>query len=267
MFEDILKKILTKEVVAPVIIVTVALIIYKVLVKVLTKFFDLKTVKVDEKRKKTLFNLSRNIVRILIIAVSTLLILEVYGIDTTSIITSLSVIGVVVGLAFQDLIKDFIAGISIVIEGQYRVGDTVQINGFKGEVINVGLKSTKLKAYTGEIMILANHLITDVINYNLSDSLALIDIDVAYESNIEKVEKVLTNLCERLSNELPYLKGKVELLGINSLEASSVRFRMTALTESMKQAIVQRQMLREVKLELDKNKIEIPYNQMVVRNG
>lgn len=267
MFEGILEKILTKEVVAPIIIVTVALIIYKVLVKVLTKFFDLKTVKVDEKRKKTLFNLSRNIVRILIIAVSTLLILEVYGIDTTSIITSLSVIGVVVGLAFQDLIKDFIAGISIVIEGQYRVGDTVQINGFKGEVINVGLKSTKLKAYTGEIMILANHLITDVINYNLSDSLALIDIDVAYESDIEKVEKVLTNLCERLSNELPYLKGKVELLGINSLETSSVRYRMTVLTESMKQAIVQRQMLREVKLELDKNKIEIPYNQMVVHNG
>jgi len=267
MFEDVLKRILTKEVVAPIIIVAVALIIYKVIVKLLTKFFTLKTVKVDEKRKKTLFNLSRNIVRILIVAVSTLLILEVYGIDTTSIITSLSVIGVVVGLAFQDLIKDFIAGISIVIEGQYRVGDTVQINGFKGEVINVGLKSTKLKAYTGEIMILANHLITDVINYNLSDSLALIDIDVSYESNIEIVEKVLTNLCERLSNELPYLKGKVELLGINSLEASSVRFRITALTESMKQAIVQRRMLREVKLELDKNKIEIPYNQMVVRNG
>lgn len=261
------EKILTKEVVAPIIIILVSLLIYKIIIKVLKRFFTLKTVKVDEKRKKTLFNLSRNIIRILIIAIGSLFILEVYGINTTSIITSLSVVGVVVGLAFQDLIKDFIAGISIVIEGQYRVGDTVQINGFKGEVINVGLKSTKLKAYTGEIMILANHLITDVINYNLSDSLALIDIDVAYESNIEKVEKVLTNLCERLSNELPYLKGKVELLGINSLEASSVRFRITALTESMKQAIVQRQMLREVKLELDKNKIEIPYNQMVVRNG
>lgn len=262
-----LEKILTKEVVAPIIIIVISFLIYNVIIKVLKKLFNLKSKKIDEKRKKTLFNLIRNIIRIFIIAIATLSILEVYGIDTTSIITSLSVIGVVVGLAFQDLIKDFIAGISIVIEGQYRVGDTVQINGFKGEVINVGLKSTKLKAYTGEIMILANHLITDVINYNLSDSLALIDIDVAYESNIEKVEKVLNDLCERLSNELPYLKGKVELLGINSLEASSVRFRMTVLTESMKQAIVQRRMLREVKLELDKNKIEIPYNQMVVRNG
>lgn len=262
-----LEKILVKEIVAPIIIVLVSLVFYNIIVKVLKKFFSLKTIKIDEKRKNTLYNLARNIIRILVIAISSLFILEVYGIDTTSIITSLSVIGVVVGLAFQDLIKDFIAGISIVIEGQYRVGDTVQINGFKGEVINVGLKSTKLKAYTGEVMILANHLITDVINYNLSDSLALIDIDVAYESNIEKVEKVLTKLCERLSNELPYLKGKVELLGINSLEASSVRFRITAQTESMKQAIVQRQILREIKIELDKNNIEIPYNQMVIHNG
>ena len=262
-----LEKILVKEVVAPIIIVLVALVLYNIIVKVLKKFFSLRTIKIDDKRKTTLFNLARNIIRILIIAIATLFILEVYGIDTTSIITSLSIIGVVVGLAFQDLIKDFIAGISIVIEGQYRVGDTVQINGFKGEVINVGLKSTKLKAYTGEVMILANHLITDVINYNLSDSLALIDIDIAYESDIEKVEKVLTKLCERLSNELPHLKGKVELLGISSLEASSVRFRISVVTESMKQAIVQRLILREVKIELDKNNIEIPYTQMVIHNG
>ena len=262
-----LEKILVKEEVAPIIIILVAFVFYNIIVKLLKKFFSLRTIKIDDKRKTTLYNLARNIIRILIIAIATLFILEVYGIDTTSIITSLSIIGVVVGLAFQDLIKDFIAGISIVIEGQYRVGDTVQINGFKGEVINVGLKSTKLKAYTGEVMILANHLITDVINYNLSDSLALIDIDIAYESDIEKVEKVLTKLCERFSNELPHLKGKVELLGISSLEASSVRFRISAVTESMKQAIVQRLILREVKIELDKNNIEIPYTQMVIHNG
>ena len=99
-------------------------------------------------------------------------------------------IGVVVGLAFQDLIKAFIAGITIVLEGQYRVGDIIEIAGFKGEVIYLGLKSTKIKANTGEIKIISNHLVADVINYSLSDSLAIVDIDIAYESNLEKVEKV-----------------------------------------------------------------------------
>jgi len=262
-----LDKILVKEIVAPIIIILLAILIYNVASGILKKFFYSKANRIDEKRKKTLLQLSRNIVRILIIILASLFILEVYGIDTKTLIASLSVIGVVLGLAFQDLLKDFIAGISIVIEGQYRVGDIVTINGFKGEVIAVGLKSTKLKAYTGEIMILANRLITDVINYNLSNSLAIVDIDVAYESDIEKVESVLKSLSEWLSSELPYLKGNVELLGINSLEASSIRFRMTVATESMKHFEVQRKMLRAIKLELDKQKIVIPYNQVVIHNG
>jgi len=262
-----LDKILVKEVIAPIVAITFSFFIYEILIKILKKFFQLNSKRIDPKRNKTLFNLARNIIRIILIILTILVLLEFYGFNTKSIIASLSVIGVVLGLAFQDLLKDFIAGVSIVIEGQYRVGDTVTINNFKGEVINVGLKSTKLKAYTGEIMIFANRLITDVINYNLSDSLALVDIDIAYESDIEKVEQVLTKLCERLSNELPYLKGNVELLGINSFESSSMKFRITVLTESMKHYEIQRKILREIKLELDKNKIVIPYNQVVVHNG
>ena len=189
-----------------------------------------------------------------------------YSICLKELLKLLSVIGVVVGLAFQDLIKAFIAGITIVLEGQYRVGDVIEIAGFKGEVIYLGLKSTKIKAATGEIKIISNHLVTDVINYSLSDSLAIVDIDVAYESDLDKVEKVLNKLCDRLTEELPKLKGEVTLLGINSLEASSVRYRMTVLTEPMEHFGVQRLMRKEIKLELAKNGIEIPYNQVVMHN-
>lgn len=262
-----LKNILIKEILGPIIVVIVSVLIYSIIISILKKFFNSKSRHIDIKRKKTLFELFRNIIRVIIILIAILSILEIYGIDTKTVVASLGVIGVVIGLAFQDLLKDFIAGISIIVEGQYRVGDTVTINGFKGEIISIGLKSTKIKSYTGEILIIANHLINEVINYSLSNSLALIDIDVAYEENIEKVEKVLTNLCERLTNELPYLKGNVELLGINSLEASSVRFRIIALTESMKHYEIQRKMLKEVKLELDKNKITIPFTQVVIHNG
>lgn len=262
-----LEKILIKEVITPTIIIVVSFLIYKIISILLKKGFYSKSNHLSNKRKKTLLQLSRNIIRVLVILIAGLFILETYGVDTKGLIASLSVIGVVVGLALQDLLKDFISGVSIIIEGQYRVGDTVTINGFRGEIIGVGLKSTHIKAYTGEIMIIANHLINEVVNYNLSNSLAIVDIDVAYESNIEKVEKILNNLCIRLTKELPYLKGDVELLGINSLESSSVRFRITVLTESMKHFEIQRKMLKEIKLELDKNKIVIPYNQLVVHNG
>lgn len=265
MFDKILDFVLRKEVIGPVIVLLVSWILYKIIKKVLKKFLDFRG-KLEVKRKNTLFYLFKGIVKIVVIALDVLIILEIYGFDTKAIITSLSVIGVVVGLAFQDLIKSFIAGITIVLEGQYRVGDVIEIAGFKGEVIYLGLKSTKIKAATGEIKIISNHLVTDVINYSLSDSLAIVDVDVAYESDLDKVEKVLNKLCDRLTEELPKLKGEVTLLGINSLEASSVRYRMTVLTEPMEHFGVQRLMRKEIKLELAKNGIEIPYNQVVMHN-
>ena len=72
-----------------------------------------------------------------------------------SLNSSLDISGLIVGLALQDFAKDIIAGITIIVENQYAVGDTVTINGFKGEVIAVGLKTTKIKNYDGEILILA----------------------------------------------------------------------------------------------------------------
>lgn len=266
MLKKIYNFILKKEIIGPVIVVIVSYVLYKIIKKILHKFIDLRSNKLDAKRRKTLYYLFKSIIKILIMAIDALIILEIFGFDTATIIASLSVIGVVVGLAFQDLIKDFIAGITIVLEGQYRVGDVIEINSFKGEVIYLGLKSTKIKAATGEIMIIANHLITDIINYSLSDSLAIVDVDVAYETNLEKVEKVLNELCTRLTKELPYLKGEVTLLGINSLEASAIRYRMTVLTEPTEHFGVQRIMRKEIRKELDKHNIKMPYNQVVMHN-
>lgn len=259
-------KILVKEVIGPILVVTLTIILYRIIKQILRKFIDLRSTKIDAKRRKTLYYLFKSIIKILFVAVDILIILEIFGFDTKTIITSLSVIGVVIGLAFQDLIKDFIAGISIVLEGQYRVGDVIQINGFKGEVVYLGLKTTKIKAFTGEIMIIANRLITDVINFSLSDSLAIVDIDVAYESDLAKIEKVLNKLCTRFNKELPHLKGEVQMLGINSIEPSALRYRLTVLTEPTEQFGVQRIMRKEIKLEFDKNGIKFPYNQVTMHN-
>ena len=262
----VLDMFLQKQIIGPIVVLLVSMVGYKIIKKLLRKFIDLRSKKVDQKRRNTIFYLLKSIIKILIYAVDVLIILEIYGFDTKAIITSLSVIGAVVVLAFQDFIKAIIAGITIVFEGQYRVGDVIEVAGFKGEVIYLGLKSTKIKANTGEIKIISNHLVTEVINYSLSDSLAIVDVDVAYESDLSKVESLLTKLCERLTKELPHLKGEVNLLGINSLEASSVRYRLTVLTEPTENFGVQRLMRKEIKLELDKNGIEIPYNQVVMHN-
>lgn len=262
-----IEKILTKEILAPIIIVSVSYLLYVLLKTIIKKSFKFKVRGMDDKRKKTIMSLFLNTIKIFIIVLASLMILDIYGIDAKSLLASLGVFAAVTALAMQDILKDFIAGISIVLEGQFRIGDTISIDSFKGEVIYLSLKSTKIKSYTGEIKIYANHNVQNVINYSLTDSLAVIDISVSYDYDLEKVEKILSNLCEKLSKELPNLKGNLELLGVQELADSAVIYRITCLTESMKQFEVQRKVLREIKIVLDKNKMEVPFPQMVIHNG
>lgn len=261
-----LKIFLSKKVLGPIIIMLVFFSINLILNNIVKKILKSKLTN-DKKRKKTMVGLINNIIKYFLLLISILMILSIYGIDTSALITSLGVVGVVAGLAVQDLLKDFLAGITIIFEDQYSVGDTVTINGFKGEVLSVGLKTTKLKAYTGEIKFLANRNIVEVTNHSLAPSLAIVDISVSYEDDITKVEQIISELCARLTKELKEIKSDVTFLGIENLAASSVDYRIQVETMPLKHCEIRRKMLRELKIELDKNKITIPYEQMVVHNA
>ena len=260
-----LEILLSKKVLGPIIIIIGFSIVYYILKNVIKKALLNKTV--DDKRKKTIISLINNLIKYFFIIIAILMILSIYGINTTALITSLGVVGVMAGLALQDILKDFLAGVSIITENQYAIGDTVTINGFKGEVISLGIKTTSIKSYTGDIKYISNRNITEVINHSKDFSLAVIEVSISYEENIEKVEKVLNKLFEKLNKEIDYLKSDIQLLGIEDLAASAVVFRITAETEPLKHFDVQRILRKEIKQELDKNNISIPYDQLVVHNG
>lgn len=262
-----LEKILTKDILAPIIIVLVSFFVYIVLKSIIKKSFKIKSNRIDDKKKKTIMMLFLNVIKIFIIAVAGIMILDIYGIDAKSLLASLGIFAAVAALAMQDVLKDFIAGISIILEGQFNIGDTISIEGFKGEVIHLSLKTTRLKAYTGEIKIIANHNVQNVINYSINDSLAIVDVAVSYDTDLDKLENILTKMCERIAKEIPDLKGELQLLGVQELGESAIIYRITCLTEALKQYEIQRKILREVKIELTKNKIEIPFPQMVIHNG
>ena len=98
-----------------------------------------------------------------------------YGVDTSGIIASLGVAGLVIGLALQDIIADFVAGIFILFDDQYIIGDVVEINGFKGEVIGFGLMSTKIKNATGDVLIISNSSFKEVVNFSRTNYCLLIN--------------------------------------------------------------------------------------------
>ena len=241
--------------------------IYLVINTITKRIFKIKSKKLLDKKHKTVISLINNITKYFLIILGIITILSINGFNTSSLIASLGVASAVVALAFQDTLKDLFAGIFIVVENQYNIGDTVKINDFKGEVMSVGLRTTKLKAYTGEYCFISNRNVNSVINYSMSKSLAIVNVDVAYEEDLDKVNKVLVKLFERLCNEIPEIKGDIIIDGVDSLGESGVTIRITALTQPLKNYEVERKLRKEIKCEFDKHNITIPYKQVVIHNG
>ncbi len=264
--KHIFDTILIKEVIYPIIIILLGVLFYLMISSSVKRMFKSRLNKMDKRRSKTMCSLINNILKYIILVICVLAILEVYNISTKGIVTSLGVVGVVVGLAFQDTLKDLLSGFSIIFENEYAVGDTITIGDFKGKVISLGLKTTKIQSVTGDIKILSNRNIVEVINHSLEDSYTLIDIPVSYDDKIEKVEKVLLNLCLRLEKELPNLI-EANLLGVDELADSSVIFKIMIKTKIDYKHDVRREVLKQVKIEFDKQNISIPYNQVVVHNA
>jgi small conductance mechanosensitive channel len=258
--------LLKRDVLAPFIISLGGLIVYLIGDKLIRRVFHIRIGKMDERKRKTIKSITLNLWKYFVIVVCALMILGEFGLDTKTIIASFGLAGAVLGFAVQDTLKDIMSGLFIIIEDQYRVGDTITVDSFKGEVVALGLKTTKIKAYTGEIKIVSNRLISTVINHSLTASMAIVDVEVSYEDDIQKVENVLQNLCDRLNKELTLTKDNVNLLGVEEIGSNGVVFRLAALTKAMKHYEVQRKIRREIILELEKNNITIPYTQVVIHN-
>lgn len=250
----------------PIIYIGIGILIYYIIssiIKSLSKYkTHLKHSMANDKRKVTIIVLINNIIKYIIAIIVIMSILNVYGVNTTSIIASLGVVGVIVGLAFQDIVKDFLAGIFIIFDNQYVVGDFVKINNFEGEVISIGLKTTKIKGFNGDVKILSNSCFNEVINYNLANDTVFLYLPVSYNVDIEKLEDVL----EKLRNDIKKIDGVVNytLLGIDSFDDSCIKYVVSVECKAMNRYNVKRKCLRLVKYAFDKNKIEIPFNQLDV---
>ena len=186
-----------------------------------------------------------------------------YGVDTSSIVASLGIAGLVIGLALQDIIADFVGGIFILFDDQYTIGDVVEINGFKGEVIGFGLMSTKIKNANGDVLILSNSSFKEVKNFSRNNSNLVINLDVAYDTDIDKLDKVLKALEEDVKN-MENVCGDYKVLGINEFSSSSIKYLVTIECKPNSQYQVKRDYFKLVKKAFDKNKIEIPYNKLDV---
>ena len=259
-----------KQIIISVLLIFIGAIVYKLLKKFIKKVMlkNSNNIPLNKSQKiKTIYMLIINILKYLIVIIVTLTILAMFGVNVSSLVAGVGITTAIIGLAFQDLAKDLIAGVFIITESQYEIGDVIEVDGFKGEVISLGLKTTKIKDYKGAVKIIGNHYMDNMINYSLKNSLAIVDVGIDYEYKPEEIEKVLNKLVNKLKNKIPYVTGELEVLGITSLGDSAVNYRLTVETESNKQYEVERFIRKELKDLLDKENIKIPFPQIEVHNG
>ena len=254
------KYLLSKKFILPVVYIIVGVILYNIIKVLITKISKTKYV---DKKKKTIIALIKNIVKYLIMIFVVLGILSVYGVNTSGIITSIGVAGVIIGLALQDMVADFLAGILILFDNHYAIGDVITIDGFTGEVVGFGLMTTKVKAATGEVMMISNSSFKKVINYNINTTKHYINIDVAYDTDINKLENVLNQMKDEVEAIDGYI-GEYKLLGIQEFAASSIKYMVMLECQSSKRFQVKRDFNMILKKHFDKAKIEIPYTKVDV---
>lgn len=220
----------------------------------------------ETKRRNTIVKLINNMIKYFIYILMVIFILNAYGVDTKSIIASLGVAGVILGFALQSTVEDFVSGISIIMDNYFVVGDIVTYNDFTGEVIEMGLKSTKIRKANGEVFIIANRNINSIVNLSQHRAGLFIKTPTAYEEDVEKIEKVLKAVIED-AKKIPGVLKDSKYLGIDSMDDSAITYSILIECRQDNQWQIKREVLKLIKLAYEKENIKIPYPQIEVHNG
>ncbi|MFC4353497.1 mechanosensitive ion channel family protein [Chryseomicrobium palamuruense] len=217
-----------------------------------------------ERRQNTLIKLLQNGLTYIVYFAGVLAILSAVSINVVGLLAGAGIAGLAIGFGAQSLVKDIITGFFIIFEDQFGVGDTVMINQSNGTVQEIGLRTTKIKTYTGELHIIPNGNISEVINYSVYNSLIMVDVSVAYESDVDEVERLINVFLDGAEEKYPELVKRPDLLGVQALGTSDVVMRIAAETLPMNHFKVGRMIRRDIKRFLEEHNIEIPYQKMVV---
>ena len=213
---------------------------------------------------KAVIDLICSLIKYTAIIILIYFVLNTLGVDTTTLLAGIGILGLVVGLGAQPLIADIIAGFFIIFEKLFDIGDIIVADGFRGTVKEIGVRTTKLIDAGGNIKIINNSDLKNIVNMTNQLSLAVCDIGIEYGESLERVEAVLNENMQKIKEAIPDIKDGPFYKGVAELGDSAVVIRFVANCEEGSKYQVERDMNRQFKLLFDKNNINIPFPQIVL---
>ena len=224
-------------------------------------------VKVKNKKAATFSSLIRSLLKWAAIIVAIFVILSKWGVDTTKILASIGILALIIGLGCQTLISDIVAGIFLVADNAFEVGDIVVIDGFRGTVIEIGLKTTKIEDAGGNVKLVSNSAITSMVNLTNSLSLAIVEISIPYEENLARTETLLIEHLKDMPKRIPALVEGPFYKGVEDMGESAVILKVIAKVKEEDRFQATRDMKRDIYIFLNENAITVPYPQLTITQG
>jgi moderate conductance mechanosensitive channel len=221
----------------------------------------------EKKRKNTLIRIFNNILRILVLVIVALTILPEIGIDPTGLLAGAGIMGIAIGLGARSLIQDFLAGIFIILENEYRIGDVVCLDDTCGSVQDITLRKTILRDLNGAEHHISNGSIRKASNMSKDFARINLDLGIAYNSSLEKVIRVVNEVGENLAKDEKWgssiLKAP-QFERVNDFADSAIIIKILGETAPLKQWAVAGELRKRLKIAFDKEGIEIPFPQIAV---
>lgn len=254
-----------------IIIIVLSILIVRVSKKVTDRIFSQSEqkrsvgIRISKRRENTLKKLIANVVAYVVYFVAFIMILDnVLGFNVGALLAGAGVAGLAIGFGAQNLVRDIISGFFIIFEDQFSVGDYVLVNAIEGYVDEIGLRTTKVLSWTGEMHILPNGDIGHVTNYSVHNGIAVVDINIPYESDTDEAEKIINDVAQTLPEQYDVLVGPPIVHGVQALELSHFVIRVIGETEPSYQWFGERVIRKAMKEALYNHGIEIPSPRVVM---
>lgn len=191
--------------------------------------------------------------------------LSILGVDVTTIAASIGLVALIIGFGAESLIEDVITGLFMMFENQYNVNDIVEVDGFRGTVTSIGIRTTCIMDPGGNVKIINNSNMKNILNRSDIASRAISEVQVSYNTDIEALEEALpTMMAEIYKLHKDVMKAEPKYLGVNELGDSGVTLKFVVEVDEKDIYSVQRILNRELLVAFKKTNVEIPYPQIDV---
>ena len=221
-------------------------------------------------RAEAIESVLKSLVTVAIWSIAVLLILGELNINLAPLIAGAGIAGIALGFGAQSMVRDFLGGLFILIEDQYGVGDVIEVDDIAGTVEDISLRSTRVRDVEGTVWHIANGEISKVGNHSQLWSNCVIDVDIAYDTDVREAMQVLDDTADAMWREAREHKSDVIIAdpvvqGVQALGESAITLRLVVKTDPLSQWQVQRELRLRIKEAFDAAGIAIPFPQRTVR--